>query len=708
MSALWNVFLPMSLSGALLILILLTGRFFWKNRVSRQWQYYIWLAVVLRLLIPFGPEPGLLGGIRQVIDQAVSQEASFQPAQLPTDEWTGVQTPAASAGEHGESVGLPQDAGTALFNRIWLIWLAVAAGLLIRKITIYQGFLRYVRAGMTPVSDLDHLNQLSIAAEQTGVKRPVELSVNPLISSPLLLGIFHPCIVLPSEDVAANDFRYIVLHELTHCKRWDMAYKWLVQVTVCLHWFNPLVHLMGREITKACEFSCDEAVLAKTGGDHAQDYGKTLLNAMAAIGKYKETLGTATLSGNKQLLKERIDAIMKFQKKSTAVRLLTAALTLCVLTGAVFAGVYPVAAANPSSGKPVAEPPKASTPGKTNTNSKRYACLAERYYASGSLPLFQMTFSYLDEKTQNEWLDRIFADGEIAYMGAVLNLLDDDCPQIQHLAETIYQDGNIAFFSTLTNHMSDEVLETWLDRALDDWNFAFQSVLFNALDWDGEFDELKDKEEKEWYEAQKAEYQAAGVTIDGKNYYYQGKLVRIFLDVRQPDQSFYTLDINQKGVINIRVIRNAQNQITGVAYLTQAEAEELFGEEDIEDLLDEEENPLGNASMEVTIPLNVKTLPAGETVCLGEYPLSEGDRIWYELAAKTGDGMQIFFRKDEERPVYWSVENLRQGSEPLQCTADFTVGPPAKPGTYTMYLRATNGALKNVTGSLSFALSDAF
>ena len=70
---------------------------------------------------------------------------------------------------------------------------------------------------------------------------------------------------LPSADIPGKDFRYIILHELMHYKRRDMFYKWLVQITVCLHWFNPLVHLMSREITKACEFSCDEAVLAKMG-----------------------------------------------------------------------------------------------------------------------------------------------------------------------------------------------------------------------------------------------------------------------------------------------------------------------------------------------------------------------------------------------------------------------------------------------------------
>ncbi|MCM1989053.1 M56 family metallopeptidase [Oceanirhabdus seepicola] len=41
-----------------------------------------------------------------------------------------------------------------------------------------------------------------------------------------------------------------------------MIYKWLVQLTVCIHWFNPIVYIVSKEINKACEFSCDESVLA--------------------------------------------------------------------------------------------------------------------------------------------------------------------------------------------------------------------------------------------------------------------------------------------------------------------------------------------------------------------------------------------------------------------------------------------------------------
>lgn len=216
-----------------------------------------------------------------------------------------------------------QDAGKSLINHVWLIWLAAALGLLIRKITIYQSFVRYLNAGLTLVSDMELLDRLSMAAGQMGIRKPIELCVNPLISSPLLIGFFHPCIVLPDTEIPEKDFYYIIMHELTHYKRRDMFYKWLVQITVCLHWFNPLVHFMSREIIRACEFACDEAVLLKMGCGSRQDYGQTLLDAMAAVGKYRENPGAVTLGEDKQLLKERLGAIMNFKKKSRAMWLLT-------------------------------------------------------------------------------------------------------------------------------------------------------------------------------------------------------------------------------------------------------------------------------------------------------------------------------------------------------------------------------------------------
>lgn len=136
--------------------------------------------------------------------------------------------------------------------------------LFVRKVTIYQSFIRYVKAGSSEVSDVAVLDRLASAAEQAGVKKPVELYCNPLVSTPLLIGFVRPCIILPTINLPDSDFQYTALHELTHYKRGDMFYKWFVQLVVCLHWFNPLVYLMEQDISRLCELSCDEARYQKT------------------------------------------------------------------------------------------------------------------------------------------------------------------------------------------------------------------------------------------------------------------------------------------------------------------------------------------------------------------------------------------------------------------------------------------------------------
>ena len=857
MNAALKIFLSMSFSGSLLILALLLGKRFLKDKISRQWQYYIWLIVLLRLLLPFGPEVSLMGKAYQAVDQAISQTVPLPPQQnAPGDN----PAPAVGAEQHNEPVNSPaddittahqfQDIGVLLINHIWLVWLVAALGLLIRKITIYQGFVRYIKAGLTPVSDIQRLNELSIVAEQLGIKKPIELCVNPLVSSPLLIGFFHPCVVLPSADIPEKDFRYIVLHELTHYKRGDMFYKWLVQVTVCLHWFNPLVHLMSREITKACEFSCDEAVLAKMGSSNAQDYGKTLLDAMVAVGRYKENLGAVTLSENKELLKERLGAIMKFKKKSKAIQLLTGMLTLCIVFSAAFVGIYPTAAAAdvPNSinteksvpplfdnsqtadnssemetldfkgtsyylvyneaqlraigtgkygmnlnymqqadislsagdwvpigtwddpftgtyngngfeitGLTMTDPDAKiiglfgvaknahiynitlrdydiASAGKNAANKSVGAVLAigqgsrsydnfvypkeaavsigdnsseiERYYKADSLPLFEITFSRLDENAQRTWLEKLYAESDFAFFSVAVRGLGSNSPLLADFAEKAYTDEEMAFFSTLTDCMDEAELELWLGRALEDGNWAFQSMLYNKLNRGEEFDELKEKQEKEWAEAQAAEYRAVGVTMNGKDYYYRGQLVNIFLDIR-PNQSVYTLNMNPKGTVNIKIVRNINNKITGVAYMTEAEVTELL--EDMDDDDDDwQETAGGRIWHPQVLPVNLETMANGEIVWLGEYTLSDGDRIWYDVSAETGNGLQVGFVKPGDthlNTIYYSVKNLRQEDETLECTASFTVKPPVKPGTYKLFLRATDGVLGNVTGSISIGFA---
>lgn len=647
----------MSSSGAVLIGVLLSVVRLLKGRLGRQWQYYIWLIVVLRLLLPFGPEASLLGRAYQIADRMMTQaiegtqetglsgqdsvrdtaQSVGQNAGTGTDRGDGQYTQQSGgqgaareeldiAGEKAEesatetvaAVGLPQaaaeaDHGDMRLKRghilpeaaafagkyLWVIWLAVAFGMLIRKISMYQGYMKYVKAGAAEVCDIALLDRLAATADQLGVSRTVELCVNPLVASPMLVGYFHPCVVLPRADVPEKEFCWIAMHELTHYKRRDILYKWLVQVTVCLHWFNPLVHWMSREIDRACEFACDEAVVGKMGYDHAADYGETLLNAMAAGGIYREPFATVTMSANKELLRERLGAIMNCKKRKKAMGIIAAGLTVCVALGAFFIGVYPALAREPDQARmPVTDRAEGTfLPEKAEVSKETAWADAERYYEANSLPQFYIAFGELDEQEQEMWLDRIYADGNHPFFSVSVKRLDVESPLVQTFARRFYEDDDVAFFSILADEtmMSEETLEGWLDQALSDQKWNFQSMLYDKLNRGEEKDEL----EKALAEEQREAYRSVGVTWNGKNCYYEGQLVNIFLDIHMPNQSFYTLDMNPAGTVNIRIIRSADGRVTGVAYMTEAEVKELFGdmygdgEEDSEAATDDREGKTG-------------------------------------------------------------------------------------------------------------------
>ncbi len=164
MNMILKTFLSMSLSGSLLILALFAAKHFWKDKISRQWQYYIWFVVVLRLLLPFGPETNLMGKTYQAIDQAITQ-ASPLPVQPSVPDVSGVSSlPAAAPEPDIQNTDNPakepkaayslQETALSAAEHLWMIWMVGALLLLIRKITVYQSFLRYVTAGSSPVSDV--------------------------------------------------------------------------------------------------------------------------------------------------------------------------------------------------------------------------------------------------------------------------------------------------------------------------------------------------------------------------------------------------------------------------------------------------------------------------------------------------------------------------------------------------------------------------
>ncbi len=359
MSEVWKVILSLSLSGTVLMGMLLLFCRLFQRKLSRGWQYYIWLVVAARLLIPFSGELNLTGSVFAELEQSAGQES------LPAEEEPHAGQENLSAGTEQdvcrlqESVDISQerditsalqpeeylsDSGKAEQNgaegtAAGILWLTGAAALLIRKIVIYQRFIRCMRAGSEP-ADLELLERFGRIAEEMGIKRTVELRINGLASSPLLAGFIRPMVILPSAELSEKDFRYTAFHELTHYRRLDVCYKWLVQFVICLHWFNPFVRLLGRETDRACEFACDEAVVAEFTADEKRAYGDTLLHAAESGSVWRYHAGAVTLHESGKQLKGRLEAVMGYRKRTGWMKALSMTLAAGVLGSAAVLGAY--------------------------------------------------------------------------------------------------------------------------------------------------------------------------------------------------------------------------------------------------------------------------------------------------------------------------------------------------------------------------------
>ena len=154
------------------------------------------------------------------------------------------------------------------------------------------------------------MNLLSDCEEKLNINTRVELSCNPLIASPMLIGFFRPRIILPVGELEDKELSYIFVHELTHYKQRDMFYKWLIQIVVCVHWFNPFVYLLEKEVNKSCELSCDEKAISILDEKAKREYGDTLISFLKSNNLYKSSLASVTLTeGAEQLNDHRLKPV---------------------------------------------------------------------------------------------------------------------------------------------------------------------------------------------------------------------------------------------------------------------------------------------------------------------------------------------------------------------------------------------------------------
>ncbi len=299
--------LQMSISGGILILVILVIRALLLHQLPKKAFAALWLVAVVRLVVPFSvPVFGqAFSGVEQVM-------------------WDGFSsTPIATLVEPGGIVSETRN--------VWkIIWIS---GIVCCAVYFLVAFLISARKfrDATPV-DNGFTRQW-----QDGHKlfRHVSIRQSGQISAPLTYGLFRPVILFPTDTHWQDEQRlvYLFAHEYAHIRRLDILKKMLATAALCLHWFNPMAWVMYLLFNRDMELACDEEVLQQGQFETRKDYALLLIDL--------QERGSRAHWGShfsKNAVEERIVVIMKSKKispiyQAVAVVLVLAAL-LCFATSA--------------------------------------------------------------------------------------------------------------------------------------------------------------------------------------------------------------------------------------------------------------------------------------------------------------------------------------------------------------------------------------
>ena len=316
-----NNLMQIGLTVSLAALVPLILRRLMKKRYPARMVCVVWAILALRLLIPVQltlPQAPVqvMPRTNYVVqsNQTAFRQAGLPVAQNPARWVTGTQAQMLSAADTGtvKTVDI-----TDILLTLWL------AGVISCILWQGIGYYRLIRSLKGKSRSVERADLHTILQEQCAdlvIDREIPLRVSSAADCPMLAGFIHPTLYLPDERISRTDAAFIFRHELTHYKHGDLWLKLLLLAARCLHWFNPLVHLIARFAQEDIEAACDDAVVRGHDGAYRRAYGETILRSAIAQAQKRKAL-VSCFGDDKKTLMRRFEGLFDKSVKKRGVAL---------------------------------------------------------------------------------------------------------------------------------------------------------------------------------------------------------------------------------------------------------------------------------------------------------------------------------------------------------------------------------------------------
>lgn len=158
---------------------------------------------------------------------------------------------------------------------LWL-WIGVAVILLIRyfykRVKVRRILEQYV------IKDTDTKEYYESFLNDTKI-RSIKIAVIPGERQAAIFGVIRPIMILPDAVLEEKTVAHMIRHEIRHYANYDLWLKFLVDLLVVIHWWNPVVYVLQKELNFAFELSNDYMVTRGMPKLEKLEYAETLVQA---------------------------------------------------------------------------------------------------------------------------------------------------------------------------------------------------------------------------------------------------------------------------------------------------------------------------------------------------------------------------------------------------------------------------------------------
>ncbi len=335
-SQLFSMVFYASLSGSIVAIIILLLKLIFGKKLSARWHYYIWFILIIRLLLPYSfSSPYSLFNIINMPDRGTITEkytvVLTQPNLIGGD---AAASPDSASSTNLSNTTISNKSSNDSFSMEALpgiIWITVMAAMLCYYIFAYVIFT--IRVHKLPRCTDERVTKLLDECRSSmNVKKNVPVFLMRSMNSPALVSLASPKILLSPmvvEKLGDDNLRYIFMHELSHLKRKDILFNYIIILTQIIHWFNPIVWFCLVKMKEDCELACDSLVLSYVNEREHKQYGETLIKLIEMFSYSVWKPWAADMIGKTEI-KRRIKMVVNFKRTSLAGTLFAVLLTALV------------------------------------------------------------------------------------------------------------------------------------------------------------------------------------------------------------------------------------------------------------------------------------------------------------------------------------------------------------------------------------------